>query len=72
MAEIIAQNPKKATTLLRILIIVVVIIVLVGIAYYLWKNYGGEWGLTKPTQPQISSFGIEMPANKVSVTITYI
>jgi len=54
MAEIIAQNPKKATTLLRILIIVVVLIILVGVGYYLWINYGGT---AKKTQPKISYTG---------------
>jgi len=61
MAEIIAQNPKKATKLLRILIIVIVIIVLIGVGYYLWKNYGEQWGLTKEAQPEISSSGNKLP-----------
>ena len=61
MAEIIAQNPKKASKLLRILIIVVVIIILIGVGYYLWTNYGEQWGLARKTQPEISSAGQDMP-----------
>lgn len=64
MAEIIAQNPKKLNTLLRILIIVVVIIIFSVLGYYLWKNQGHV--LTTERQPEISSFGQALPDDFLS------